>query len=109
ESRKAANTLENANAGLLDKKGIDLNASTTVSRQKGQVSVRSKTTKESTYKIGSVTATANAASKVLYSGGRAVVMYAYKFSQNYYNYMVSHGIDDTRGYSGFKWTRYAWG
>lgn len=109
KAKKAANTLEKANAGLLEEKDIDLDATTTINRQKGQVSVKSKTKKESTYNLGSVTATANAASKVLYSGGRAIVMYAYKFSQNYYNYMVSHGISDTRGYQGFKWTHYAWG
>ena len=109
DAKKAVSTLTNANEALLEQNDIDLSTSSTVNTSKGQVSVRAWTKKESTYKIGSITATANASSKILYSGGRAVVMYAYKFSQQYYNYLVSNGIPDTRGVPGFKWTRYAWG
>lgn len=100
--------LTNANASLLKNRDTTLSSSVKVNTKTGQVSVTSKTKKDSTYKVGAVSATANASSKVLYSGGRAIVMYAYKFSQNYYNYLKSHGMSDTRGYSGYKWTRYVW-
>lgn len=108
DKKKAKTTvkeLTEANGAVLDKKDVEVASTAKIKKGKGnsgdEVRVSTTADKTASYTDQTVSAKANAATKVLYSGGRAVVMYAYTFSKNYYE-----KVHPSRK---FKWTRYAWG